>query len=174
LDLNILYRHVTSEGSERLSLLDSRFVHVGQLDLADSQLRSLTFCIRGTTFERCFLDYPLPIRSFLLSVPVVGNYSFPASALGISDQFEDSNGRTVFSLDSKYSFIDVFRFDHFPAPTISPSAEPGSATGVWIGLGVGLGLIAIGIGGIAGILLYRRCAPKNAKEESTLRTPMEL
>jgi hypothetical protein len=138
-ELVVLYRQATSENCEPLSMLDNHFVHIGALNLSDSQLNSLTFCIQKTHFERCFGDYPQPIRSFVVSVPEEGDYSFPASADGVSGQLESSVGRTVFSLRPHYSFIDILLFK----PLTVPDRKSGVSVPLIIGLGVGLFVFAI-------------------------------
>jgi hypothetical protein len=85
-------------------------VHIGNLNLSDSQLNSLQFCIRRIGFERCFLDYPRPIHSFVVSVSAEGYCWFPASVDGISGHFVDPDGNISFTVVSNYSFIEIVTF----------------------------------------------------------------
>jgi hypothetical protein len=103
----IFYREVTPEGAERLSLLNSTFVHVGNLSLSDSELNSLRFCVRSSGYEQCFESMPRPIRGCIVSVPCAGRYWFPASANNHHENLTGSCGRSVFDIAPHYSFIDV-------------------------------------------------------------------
>jgi hypothetical protein len=112
-DMVIFYRQVTSDGCEPLSLLNNTFVHVGNLNVSDTELNSLTFGIQGSGFWRWFRDYPRSMRSFIVSVSGEGPYSFPAVVNGSAGQFEDRYGRTRFDIASPYEFIEMVRFDCF-------------------------------------------------------------
>jgi hypothetical protein len=103
----IFYRQVTREGEELLSLLNSTLIHVGNLNLSDSELNSLRFCVQTCGFERCFEDIPRPIRGWIVSVPHAGRYWFPASTDDRHENLTGSCGKSSFDIAPHYSFIEV-------------------------------------------------------------------
>jgi hypothetical protein len=113
--LVIGYRQTTAEKSEQVSSIDGSFLHVGHVNVPDSPLGSFGFCVRRKGFGQCFDERLGPIRSVILSTGGEGPYWFPASIGNISRDLIASDGRTRFSIDSNYSFIDVLSFA--PSPT---------------------------------------------------------
>jgi hypothetical protein len=109
-DLIIGYHETTDERSEQLPAFDGAFLHVGHVNVSDSDLGLFRFCVESVEIRHCFDDDVGPIRSAILSARHNGSYSFPSSIGHISRNLIASDGRTVFSVNAPYSFIDVLSF----------------------------------------------------------------
>jgi hypothetical protein len=115
-DLMIGYRQVTRKGAEPLSSLPGPFLHIGNLSLPSSELKSFELCLRRNGFERGFGEASDRIRSVIVGNGS-GTYSFPGWIDGARGHFADSDGKIDFAVDSHDSFIDILWF------IISPSCQ---------------------------------------------------
>jgi hypothetical protein len=76
LNLSFVYENVTSAGSEPLSLLNLRFLQIGNVSLPISNF--WRFCVSGIGHENCIDVESTAVKSLLFSVPSEGNYSIRA------------------------------------------------------------------------------------------------
>jgi hypothetical protein len=121
ISLIIGYHRTTGEKSEPLSSIDSAFLHVGNVNISDSDLELFRFCVEGNWIHLCFDESLAPIRSVILGTCGEGSYSFPASIGNVSRNLIASDGRAHFGIESTYSFIDVLSFP--PSPSQRKSAS---------------------------------------------------
>jgi hypothetical protein len=118
------YRQTTRAESEQVSSINGTFLHVGHVDVSDSSLGLFRFCVERIGFRYCFDESLGPIRSVLLSTGGEGPYSFPAWIGTVSRDLIASDGRTNFSIDAKYSFVDVLSFPFSPTTCFFTDSAP--------------------------------------------------
>jgi hypothetical protein len=121
-DLIIGYHQTTAEKSERLSLIEGAFLHIGNVNISSSHLGSLQLCVDGNRIHQCFDENLAPIRSMILGTCDEGPYSFCAWIGNVPHNLIASDGMTRFKIESSYSFIDILS----PAPSPSTCSFTGS------------------------------------------------
>jgi hypothetical protein len=126
--LIIGYHRATAEGTEQLPSMDEAFLHVGYLNVSDSGLGIVPFCVEGTDVRHCFDENVAPIRSVILNAQSNASYSFRAWVENTYQDLVARDGRTSFALTSNYSFIDVLSFPPSPTAYFRDSAPLGHTT----------------------------------------------
>jgi hypothetical protein len=104
--LVIGYHRNTTAESEPSLRNNGAFLHIGDVRAPDSLLGTFRFCVDGVEFRFCFDQSLGTIRSVIVGTGIGGQYRFPAWIGDISRDLIASDGRTRFSVDSAYSFVD--------------------------------------------------------------------
>jgi hypothetical protein len=121
-DLVICYRRATVKETENLSSLDSRFIHIDEVQIPDSVVSSWTLCIETIESTRCIVNMTPFVRSLVFRGVLNHDYRFPAAGDGVSGYLQSADRQTVFPLQLKYSYVDVVWFVTASAPrTASPT-----------------------------------------------------
>jgi hypothetical protein len=127
--LVILYESVTMENTESLSKLNTTFLQIGNLTVPPSD--DWMFCVSGVGYDDCFAARSSIMKSLIVSLPSLGNYSMKAFNDAVSGFLETREGVSIFSVASNRSFIAECYF--VPIATVSASPRPTvqfSASGV--------------------------------------------
>jgi hypothetical protein len=78
LNLNLIYESVTSANVEPLSLLNERFIQIGNVSVPESD--GWSFCVSRLGYENCFETESKNVKSLIFSVPSEGQYSIRGSS----------------------------------------------------------------------------------------------
>jgi hypothetical protein len=104
-ELIIRYHFPSPKESENLSFLNESFLHVGHLEMPESQVPAWRLCVSGGRFEYCDAEGLRPIRSIIVGLDGDENVSFRLFNQNISHDMADADGRTQFCVNSPYPFI---------------------------------------------------------------------
>jgi hypothetical protein len=120
----ILYDVVTTENIEPLSGADHPFLQIGNVSLPVST--PWLFCVSavdGLGSEWCFDSGASVVRSILVSISNVGNYSIGAASRSFQGFLERFDGSPFFEILSISTFVDEARFQFFRTLSATPAAS---------------------------------------------------
>jgi hypothetical protein len=124
LNLVIVYENVTKENQEPLSRLDQTFIQIGNLTIPRSN--RWMFCVSGINHHDCFITGTSNVKSLIVNVPSIGNYSMTGFSDSSDGIFETLNGNSILSVERNQSFIPECHF--VPFATIFPATASLGAT----------------------------------------------
>jgi hypothetical protein len=119
IELAIFYHMVTVKGEEPLSELETVFLQIGNLSIPEDE--KWTFCLSNGTYERCIGAPSDDVKSIVVSIPRLGNYSIQAFTDSRRGHLE-CDGNAVFHVNSNVSFFQIAVF--VPVRSISPPPTP--------------------------------------------------
>jgi hypothetical protein len=99
---------ITEQNNEPLSELDMILLQIGNLTVPRSN--DWTFCISGMDHDDCFATESPRVKSMIVSIPSLGNYSMKAFNDATSGFLETGEGISIVSVASNRSFIKECHF----------------------------------------------------------------
>jgi hypothetical protein len=120
--LVILYESLTNQPQESLWKLNATFLQIGNLTIPQSN--DWIFCVSDVGHNDCFPMRSSVVKSLIVSVPSVGNYSIRAFNNATSGFLETEEGVSILSVALNYSFFSKCHFVPDATATVAPSGSP--------------------------------------------------
>jgi hypothetical protein len=117
--LVIQYGGVTIQNDESLWKLNTTLLQIGNVTIPESN--ELMFCLSGMDHRDCFSTQSSIVKSLIVSIPSIGNYSVRVFTDAISGFLETKEGFSILSVSSNRSFISECHFVADATATVSPT-----------------------------------------------------